>query len=71
MNSLAQRWGLLTVAMVLAGCTAFTEPAEDPVMIKLEEIDRRLQAVERVVQNQSLVKLSQQVTALERRVDQV
>jgi tol-pal system protein YbgF len=71
MNSLAQRSSLLAAAVLLAGCTAFTEPAEDPVMIKLEEIDRRLQAVERVVQNQSLVELSQQVTALERRVDEV
>lgn len=47
------------------------DPAEDPVMIKLNEIDQRLGAVERVVQNQSLVELTQQVAALERRADEL
>jgi tol-pal system protein YbgF len=57
--------------MVLAGCTALTPAAEDPVLIKLEEMDRRLQAIERVVQNQSLVDMSQQLNTLERRVDEL
>lgn len=38
---------------------------------KVEELERRTQAVERVVQNQSLVKLTQQVAALERRNDEL
>ena len=38
------------------------------MLIKLEELDRRLQAIERVVQNQSLVTMTQQLSALERRV---
>lgn len=46
-----------------------TPPSEDPVMIKLEELDQRLQAIERVMENQSLVQLTQQVDALERRAD--
>ena len=50
----------------LAGCLGVTPPSEDPVLLKLEDLDRRLGAIERMVQNQSLVDLSQQVTALER-----
>ena len=48
------------------------EPAaDDPVLVKLDELDRRLQAIERVVQNQSLVNLTQQVSTIERRSDEV
>ena len=48
------------------------EPAaDDPVLVKLDELDRRLQAIERVVQNQSLVNLTQQVSTIERRNDEV
>ena len=57
-------------ALLVAGCV-FTQPSEDPVLIKLDELDRRLQAIERVVQNQSLVQLNQQVAALERRADEL
>ena len=59
------------LALLLAGCTALTPASEDPVLIKLEEMDRRLQAIERVVQNQSLVNMSQQLSTLERRVDEL
>lgn len=41
------------------------------MLLKLTELDNRLSAIERVVQNQSLVGLSQQVTALERRADEL
>ena len=57
-------------AVLLAGCV-LTPPSEDPVLIKLDELDRRLQAIERVVENQSLVQLNQQVAALERRADEL
>ncbi|NCF24404.1 MAG: tol-pal system protein YbgF [Gammaproteobacteria bacterium] len=57
--------------LLIAGCTVLTPPSEDPVLIKLEELDRRLQAIERVVQNQSLVSMTQQLSALERRVDEL
>ena len=62
---------LLPAVLVTAGCLATTPPAEDPVLIKLEDLDRRLQAIERVVQNQSLVTMTQQLSALERRVDEL
>jgi tol-pal system protein YbgF len=55
----------------MSGCLAVTPPAEDPVLIKLEELDQRLQAIERVVQNQSLVTMTQQLGTLERRVDEI
>ncbi len=40
-------------------------------MIRLAELERRLEAIERIVDNQGLVQLSQQVDALERRTDQL
>ena len=46
-------------------------PSEDPVLIKLTELERRLQNIERVVQNQSLVNLTQQVNSVERRGDEI
>lgn len=62
---------LLSAALVLAGCQLMQPPGEDPVLLRLDEIERRLTAIERVVQNQSLVNLSQQVAVLERRTDEL
>lgn len=56
-------------AIIIVGCSALTPPEEDPVAIKLDELDQRMQAIERVMENQSLVQLTQQVAALERRTD--
>ncbi len=50
-------------ALALAGC-ATTPPDQDPVQIKLNDIDARLTRIERVVANQSLLDLSNQVEAL-------
>lgn len=56
----------------LAGCTLLQPPpSEDPVLVKLNELERRLANIERIVDNQSLVQLTQQVAALERRADQL
>ncbi|MDH5618108.1 MAG: tol-pal system protein YbgF [Gammaproteobacteria bacterium] len=57
---------LLLSVMVLGGCELLQPPGEDPVLAKLDALERRMQVVERVVQNQSLVNLTQQVNALER-----
>lgn len=57
--------------LALGACSVLTPPSEDPVLIKLSELERRLQAIERVIQNQSLVNMSQQVAALERSVDEL
>jgi tol-pal system protein YbgF len=48
-----------------------TAPADDPVLLQLDELDQRLQAIERVLENQSLVQLTQQVDTLERRTDEL
>lgn len=67
MSGSANRLAPLAAPLLLAGCSILTPPSEDPVLLRLEEIDRRLSAIERVVQNQSLVDLTQQVAELERR----
>jgi tol-pal system protein YbgF len=51
------------MALALAGC-ASTPPEEDPVQIKLKDLDTRLTRIERVMQNQSLLELSNQMEAL-------
>ena len=49
--------------LALAGC-ASTPPAEDPVQVKLNDLDARLARIERVVSNQSLLQLANEVEAL-------
>ncbi len=55
----------------MSGCTLLQPPAEDPALLRIAELERRLAAIERIVDNQSLVQLTQQVDALERRADQL
>ena len=50
-------------AGVLAGC-ASTPPDQDPVQIKLNDLDTRLGRIERVVANQSLLDLANQIEAM-------
>jgi tol-pal system protein YbgF len=59
-------WGLRAaciVALAMTGCAA-TPPEEDPVQIKLNDVDTRLVRIERVVANQSLLQLSNQSETL-------
>jgi tol-pal system protein YbgF len=51
------------VAALLAGCASTPQP--DPMQVKLDDVDQRLGRVERVVNNQSLLELSQRIDALE------
>ena len=61
-----------SAAVVLGGCTLLNpQPQEDPVLVKVTELEQRLASIERIVDNQNLVQLTQQVSALERRVDQL
>jgi tol-pal system protein YbgF len=55
--------GACLVVLALVGC-AGTPPEEDPVQIKLKDLDTRLVRVERVVSNQSLLDLANQGEAL-------
>ncbi len=61
----AKRTLLLWAALVAGGC-AMTQPAEDPMVARLAEIERRLAAVERILANGSLVDLAVQVDELQR-----
>ena len=59
-------------ATALGGCELMpTTRSEDPVLVKLNELDRRLETMERIVQSQGLAQLTQQVDSLERRSDQL
>src|SRR3977135_430598 len=51
-------------AAALAGC-ASTPAEEDPVQIKLNDLDARVARVERVVSNQSLVQLAQNLDSVQ------
>jgi tol-pal system protein YbgF len=59
------RLGLSAACLVWAlnGC-ASTPPEEDPVQIKLKDLDSRLVRIERVMANQSLLEVSNQLEAL-------
>lgn len=63
-----QRKAVLAIVVPLLITTActLTPPQEDPVLIKLDEIERRLGALERVIANGSLVDLTMQVDTLQR-----
>ena len=57
-------FGLIGACLLaLAGC-ASTPPEEDPVQIKLKDLDTRLERIERVVANQSLLDLANQADSL-------
>jgi tol-pal system protein YbgF len=50
-------------ALAVVGC-ASTPPEQDPVQIKLNDVDTRLARIERVLANQSLLDLANQTEAL-------
>lgn len=52
------------LSALAAGCV-MTPPEEDPVQIKLKELDGRVAGIERVVSNRSLLDLAQKVDALQ------
>jgi tol-pal system protein YbgF len=51
------------LAWALSGC-ASTPPEEDPVQVRLKDLDTRLVRIERVMANQSLLEVSNQLEAL-------
>jgi tol-pal system protein YbgF len=55
----------LLPALWLAGC-AVTDPADDPVVLKHNDLERRLMSVERVLASGSLVDIAMQVDNLQR-----
>jgi tol-pal system protein YbgF len=53
----------MAASMFMAGCAV--SPEEDPVQIKLNDLDTRLQRIERVMTNQSLLEMAQRIDALQ------
>ncbi|HEY6125240.1 MAG TPA: tol-pal system protein YbgF [Steroidobacteraceae bacterium] len=53
----------LAGALALVGCAV--SPEEDPVMIRMNDLDARVQRIERVLTNQSLLELAQRLDALQ------
>ncbi len=58
------------LAVTASGC-ALVPPEEDPVQIKLNDVDARVGRVEAVVNNQSLLDLSRRLDALEAQMRQL
>ena len=54
---------LALLSATFGGCA--TSPEEDPVQIRMNDLDARLQRVERVVSNQSLLEMAQRIDALQ------
>ncbi len=52
------------LALGLTGCATYG-PEEDPVQIRLDDLDTRLARIERVVTNQTLLELSQRLDAVQ------
>jgi tol-pal system protein YbgF len=53
----------VAAAVLLAGCA--TNPKEDPVQIRLNDLDARLQRIERVMTNQSLLEMATRIDTLQ------
>ena len=64
MNKLLPVSVAVAVSMILVGC-ATTPPDEDPVQIKLNDLDQRIARIESVVSNQSLVQLAQSLDSVQ------
>ncbi len=56
-------WGVLAAVGVASGCSSLT-PADDPVYLRLQDVEARLIRIERVVENESLIELANQIAAL-------
>jgi tol-pal system protein YbgF len=53
----------VTVAIFGAGCSTLS-PTEDPVALRMQDLEARVIRIERVVENQSLVQLSSEIERL-------
>ena len=53
----------VALAIVATGCSSLS-PSEDPVALKMTDLEARLLRIERIVENQSLVELSSGLEAL-------
>ena len=56
---------------MLAGCATTTPPEEDPVFLKLTDLEARLIRIERVIDNQSLIELTTRIDQLQSEIQTV
>ena len=56
-------------ALLLAGCA--TTPREDPVQLRLDDLDERVGRIDRIVSNNSLVQLSQRIESQQQELRQL
>ena len=56
----------IILPLLAGGCELMTAPEEDPLYIKMTELDNRLARVERLVDNQGLMNLVAQIEALQK-----
>ncbi len=61
----------LVLGLVLVGGCATTRPEDDPVQVKLNDVDARVTRIERIISNQSLVELAQHIDSLQADVRQL
>jgi tol-pal system protein YbgF len=54
---------VVSCSLALVGCAV--SPEEDPVQIRLKDLDSRVQRIERVLTNQSLLELAQRIDTLQ------
>jgi tol-pal system protein YbgF len=54
----------LALGLLVSGC-ATTRPEDDPVQVKLNDVDARLTRIERIISNQSLVDLAQRLDSVQ------
>ncbi len=54
---------VLLLSAAFGGCAV--SPEEDPVQIRMNDLDARLQRIERVMANQSLLEMAQRIDALQ------
>jgi len=63
--------GLVAGPVLLAGCSLMVPPEEDPLYLKMTEMDNRLDRVERLTDNEGLTNLLVKLEALQKDVQQL
>ena len=67
MSTRTRQISLVVLASTLVGACSMMPAEEDPTLLRVQSLERRLEAVERILANGSLVELTLQVDELQRR----
>ena len=68
-HSLAMAVALLAAGVLATGCAL--PPEEDPVLLKLDELDQRVGSIERVVRNESLLQIATELEVMREELRQL